>query len=512
MRPRIRLCVAVGLASASAAGGADWPQFNLDARHSGASYQEARINLSNVGSLHLRYAPVALPSVADGSPIFLEGVSTSDGPKDLVFVTTKDGTVIAIDVDTGDIRWSRQPATGPRYTTSSPAADPDRQFVYSYGLDGYVHKYRAGDGTESTGGGWPQLATLKPDVEKGSSALTIAVASGTPYLYVTNGGYPGDAGDYQGHVTAIDLSTGTQRVFNANCSDRTCHLTENGSGDCSRPQPDCPAVQTAIWARAGVVFVAELGQLFMATGNGRYNAVSGGSDWGDSVFAINPDGTGNGSGWPLDSYTPTEYQSLQDADADLGSTAPAILNVPAGSVVPHVAVQSGKDGMVRLLNLGDLSGRGGPGHVGGELQRFDLPQGGEVLTAPAVWVDPATGATWAYVANGRGLSGFRLGLGSGGVPRLSTVVPEAWTIATGGSSPIIANGVLFYASHAGIRAINPKTSELLWRDDTLGSIHWESPIVVNGRVYVTDETAHLLVYETGPEEHVIRRHLRRPVP
>jgi hypothetical protein len=29
---------------------------------------------------------------------------------------------------------------------------------------------------------------------------------------------------------------------------------------------------------------------------------------------------------------------------------------------------------------------------------------------------------------------------------------------------------------------------------TIGDIHWESPIAVDGRVYVSDESAHLTAY------------------
>ncbi len=79
-------------------------------------------------------------------------------------------------------------------------------YVYSYGLDGYVHKYQVGDGIEILTGGWPQLTTLKGYDEKGSSALSIATSGGVKYLYVVHGGYPGDKGDYQGHVTAINLA------------------------------------------------------------------------------------------------------------------------------------------------------------------------------------------------------------------------------------------------------------------------------------------------------------------
>ena len=52
-------------------------------------------------------------------------------------------------------------------------------------------------------------------------------------------------------------------------------------------------------------------------------------------------------------------------------------------------MQGGKDAKLRLLNLDDLSGQGGPGHTGGEIGPLvDVPQGGQVLTAPAVWINP----------------------------------------------------------------------------------------------------------------------------
>ncbi|MFI5168043.1 MAG: PQQ-binding-like beta-propeller repeat protein [Thermoanaerobaculales bacterium] len=495
MRFRVSLISSLALAAAAAAQAADWPQFNLNPQHSGASDQEVTIRTTNVATLHLAYPAVTLPAIADGAPAFLQGVSTSTGVKDLLFLTTKDGRVLAIDAATGTTVWSKQPATTPAYTTSSPAINPGRQYVYSYALDGKVHKYQVGDGTEITTGGWPELATRKPDVEKGSSALAIATVNGTSYLYVANGGYPGDAGDYQGHVTAINLTTGTQNVFNADCSNLACHLYKNGSGDCGHPQPDCSHVQSAIWARAGVVYDPGTNKLFMATGNGDFDANTGGDDWGDSVFALNPDGTGNGTGWPLDSYTPTEYQTLQNNDTDLGSTAPAILPVPPGSTIAHLAVQSGKDSELRLINLDNLSGAGGPGHTGGELQKISVPQGGDVFTAIAVWVNPADHATWIFVTTGAGISGLKLGLDGTGKPQLLTASPNAWTNPTGGSSPIVVNGILFYASSGGMLALDPTTGTQLWHDTNLGPIHWESPIVVNGYLFVTDENAHLLAYK-----------------
>ncbi|MGH9442853.1 MAG: PQQ-binding-like beta-propeller repeat protein [Thermoanaerobaculia bacterium] len=470
-----------------------WPQFDFDSRHSGNNTQETAIDRTSVASLAMSYQ-VTLPSIADGAPVYLPGVATAGGTKNLLFLTTKAGHILALDASNGSTVWSHQYAAGgckinngsvTCYTTSSPALDPSGAFVYSYGLDGKVHQYRVGDGVETVSGGWPETTTLKPFVEKGSSALAVAVAAdGHARLYVANGGYPGDAGDYQGHVTSIDLSDGSQKVFNANCSDQAVHFAV------SPGTPDCAAVQTAVWARAAVVYEQSLDHIFFATGNGDFDAGSvspPNHDWGDSILAIRPDGSGV-SGNPVDSYTPTNFQQLQDQDADLGSTAPAVL--PSAFAGGPLAVQAGKDAMLRLVNLANLSGQSGPGHLGGELGLLGVPQGGAVLTHPAVWVDPADGSTWFFVANGGGISGIKLLFDGGGNPSLHS----QWSKSGGGSSPVVANGVLFEAGSGMIRALNPETGAVLWTSTQIGGTHWESPIVVDGVVYVTDESLHLTAF------------------
>ncbi len=129
------LVLAIGFVSSGPARGTDWLQWGFDSRHSGVNDLETSIHRGNVTSLHLLYR-VTLPSVADGAPAFLAGVTTPQGVKDLLFLTTKSGAILAVDASTGGIVWSKQPATGPNYTTSSPAVDPGRQYVYAYGLDG----------------------------------------------------------------------------------------------------------------------------------------------------------------------------------------------------------------------------------------------------------------------------------------------------------------------------------------------------------------------------------------
>ncbi|MDQ6833892.1 MAG: PQQ-binding-like beta-propeller repeat protein, partial [Chloroflexota bacterium] len=235
----------------------DWPAFSGVSRYVGVNDQEMVLMPANVGGLH-RLFQVTLPAIADGVPVMLSGVTTPAGTKDLLFVTTRAGQIVALDAHDGTQIW--QHAYGPGdcringgatacYTTSSPAIDPNKQYVYSYGLDGYVHKYAVGDGAESNESGWPALATRKGSDEKGSSALNIAITqNGARYLYVAHAGYPGDRGDYQGHLTTINLADGSQHVFNAACSEQAdIHFSSSGQG------PDCDAVQTAIWVRQGVV-------------------------------------------------------------------------------------------------------------------------------------------------------------------------------------------------------------------------------------------------------------------
>jgi IPT/TIG domain-containing protein/putative pyrroloquinoline-quinone binding quinoprotein len=480
--------------AAMSASAYDWLQFNGDPQHSGNNTVETVISSSNVASLAFSFQ-VSLPSIVDGAPVSLSGVATPGGTRDLLFVTTRGGDIIALDAHTGGVVWSRQyPAGSCRvnggdrgcYTSSSPAVDPNRLYVYSYGLDGYVHKLQVGDGTEISTGGWPQLATTKAFNEKGSSALSFATAENEKtYLYVTNGGYPGDLGDYQGHVTAIDLATGTQNVFNADCSDQAVHFVQTPG------TPDCSHVQSAIWARGGVVYDEVTDRIFMATGNGDYDGNLGMFDWGDSVIALNPDGTG-GAGKPLDAYTPGTFASLQSQDLDLGSTSPAIL--PAHGYSGRLAVQAGKDANLRLINLANLSGKGAPGNVGGQLQTLAVAQGCEVVTVPAVWINPADESTWVFVANDCGISGLKLSV-AGARPALLT----KWQSASGGSSPLLANNVLFYAGDGFIRALDPSTGNLLWTNTAnVGQNHWQSPVVVNGTLYISDQSRRLTAFSLGP--------------
>jgi hypothetical protein len=292
------------------------------------------------------------------------------------------------------------------------------------------------------------------------------------YLYIGTGGYDGDGGDYQGHLTAINLGSGAQKVFNAMCSNQTIHFSSS---------PDCAGQKSGIWAKAGVTFDSLTNRVYIGTGNGTFAPST--FYWGDSILALNPDGSGAGNGNPLDSYTPSVYQTLQNNDKDLGSTNMLIL-VNNGSKYPHLGMQSGKDAVVRLINLDNMSGQGAPGKVAGEVASAALTTGGEVQNPCATWINPANSKTWMYISSpSNGVNAYQLSVDGSGNPSLVAEWHQS-TASNGGVT--VANNVLYYANNNNLHALNPTTGAQLWNATSIGQIHWQTPTVANGVVYIGD--------------------------
>jgi outer membrane protein assembly factor BamB len=189
---------------------------------------------------------------------------------------------------------------------------------------------------------------------------------------------------------------------------------------------------------------------------------------------------------PLDSHTPTNYAQLDGSDIDLGSASLSILPAPAGSTVAHIGVQTGKDSMLHLIDLDDMSGSGAPGGVGGEIEVIDVPISEFWMkTQSVVWVDThGDGAAWVYVGNGSGISGLKLTLTGANVPHLQ----PTWQQNSNATSAIIANDVLYHAGSCAagncIIARNPRSGAVLWTSPAIGPLKWGSPILVNGGLYM----------------------------
>jgi len=314
-------------------------------------------------------------------------------------------------------------------------------------------------------------------LKKGSSSINIA----NGFLYQTISGYIGDAGHYDGHVVAIELATGTVTVFNTLCSDKRMLLGTNTSAN-----NYCAQGQSGVWGRAGAVVDPDDGSVYIVSGNGLFNAdQTGGTDYGDSILRLKA-GIPNASGTLLDTYTPVNASKLQTSDLDLGSVSPCFLPIESKSKTPYLVAQCGKDGVIRLLNRRDFSGQGKLAQVGGEVQIVTLVQGGTVLTHPLAWKEPSTNITWLFVANGGGLSAYTVNTDANGLTTLKNAYSNR---NLPGSSPFMANDILFLQGSASISALDPTTGSLLWQGVTSG-LHWQSPIVVNGAIYLVDQTTH----------------------
>lgn len=417
----------------------DWPAFGFDAARSNASTARAGITVGELGALTAR--TVTLDGTVDASPIYLHGATVNGAIHDAFFVTTSYGITEAIDADSGTILWRHIPAGYDRLkgtaqiTTATPVADPGREFIYAANPGGTIEKLSVSDGHAA----WTTAVTLLPAREKIASALNFHDGR----VIATTGGYIGDAAPYQGHVALISALDGRLvSVWNSLCSDRPGLL-----------QPaSCRESGSAIWGRAGAVVDPATGHLFVATGNGRWD---GATNWGDAALELDA-----GATRLLGSYTPADNKELDARDRDVGSTSPVLL----GALV----AQGGKDGVIRLL---DWSHQRGSQHQGGEVQVVPSPSRQRMFTAPAVWRHD--GATWLFATDNGGTTAWALVDGR---------LQEKWRHGEGGTSPVIAGGLLYvYDPGGALRVYQPESGRVL-ATLACGTGHWNSPIVVNGRI------------------------------
>ena len=483
--------VALACALALPADAANWPVFGFDSARSGVDGSRPVLTAKNVERLHARWQ-VALGGTADSTPILLERVDIDGASRAMLFQTTTKGTTLGIDATSGRIVWrsftqlpkagfsltnlAYRTVFGAAITNSTPAADPSGRAVYAPGLDGLVHKLDAASGAELDAPGFPLRLTVMPQTEKDASPLNVA----NGYLYAATSGYNGDFQPYDGHIVALRLHDGATRIFNTLCSN-----------DRNLPTPDsCPHGGSGIWSRGGVVVdpdPAMHGRIYAATGNGHFDANAGGRDYGDSVVALNA-----GLNALAGSYTPAGFQSLDDSDADLGSTSPALLPRQKASRTPLMLVQGGKDRVLRLVDRAKLPG------VGGELQTIGLAD--RLFSTPAVWSD-SSGHVWVYLGLPDEVDAYRLDTDARGTSRLV----RAWHVAPGhtereGTSPVVSNGIVFVAFDGALVGLDARTGKTLWNSAlrsagrTIGPVHWQSPIVVNGWVYCSDQNGNLTAY------------------
>jgi hypothetical protein len=152
-----------------------------------------------------------------------------------------------------------------------------------------------------------------------------------------------------------------------------------------------------IWMSGGAPAADTSGNLYFLTGNGTFDADSGGSNYGDSTMKLSTTAGLTVADW----FTPADQASLDGADNDHGSGGAAILVDQPTSPVQHLVIGGGKEGNLFLLNR-DAMGNYGGSTVPADskaVQIFSVGNG--VFSTSAFWnnslyIAPSGGPLQAY--------------------------------------------------------------------------------------------------------------------
>jgi hypothetical protein len=170
-----------------------------------------------------------------------------------------------------------------------------------------------------------------------------------------------DVAPYHGWVMAYDARTIAQvAVFNTS--------------------PD--AGEGGIWQGDVAPAADGHGDVFVVTGNGAFDAASGGRDYGDSVLKL---GIEHNNLVVRDYFTPSEQAELNDKDLDLGSGGPVLIPDQPGPR-PHLLMVAGKGGGLYVIDRDRMGKFRGPNNIHAvQVLQLKNPPADSGFGAPAYW-------------------------------------------------------------------------------------------------------------------------------
>jgi outer membrane protein assembly factor BamB len=306
------------------------------------------------------------PTMAWTSPSLdgqLYGEPLVDGG--LVVVATENDTVYALAATTGAVVWSTtvgtavpsgnlpcgniSPTVG---ITGTPVIDPARGEVFAFtdeAAGSSAQHYLVGLDL-STGAVLLHQAISLPGSDQLAQLQRTGLALDDGNVVAGLGGNAGDCGNYHGWVISVPEGGGLEQSFQVS----------SGPGDS----------QGAIWMGGAAPVVDSQGNVWVATGNGAYT--SGPSpDASDSVVEL------TSALAPVQSFTPSTWQTDNADDLDLGSSPPAIMG-------NGYVLQIGKSQTAFLLNASNLAGVGGQVAQLGSVCGNDV-DGGQAFTSSVVY-------------------------------------------------------------------------------------------------------------------------------
>jgi hypothetical protein len=471
-----------------------------DNGRSGLTPSETILTLQNVnsntfGQLFQR------PVVGDmyPQPLIVSGLNIGGGNHNVVFLATAANNVYAYDADDAAITapyWSKNLGTPVPATDvdccctdiatvvgiiGTPAIDTASQTMYlvakNKNTDGTYHQWlHALDlitGAEKFGG---PVEIVAPgfDAKLNNQRPGLLLQAGNVYIAWAS---HNDCGAYHGIVASYNAST----------------LALVGSWN------DTPTgTKAGIWMSGGGL-VGDGSHIYFSTGNGDFNAASGGANYGESIVGL--DNALN----VLTYYTPSTWSRLNGHDVDLGGCG--LLLIPG----TRLLVTGGKDKHLHLVNADNMGG------LGGGLQDF-ANGNGHNHGGPVAFNGPA-GLLVYIQPEGTSLEAYKMvnGLFNPTTPYWTSPVPppngmpggQLW-VSGAGTNAVLWETITYSAdaNHATVpgilRAFNPSTGQEIYnsyqnqaRDDFGNFAKNPSPVVANGKVYVPTFSGHLSVYGLG---------------
>ena len=460
-------------------------------------YVDPGLSRDSIANLHMdpAFTGATISGPTYAQPLYLAG---ANGVSDLVIVATEQNHVYAFDASKGGkpvwdqslgmpLPRSRLAALksgcgniDPLGVTGTPIIDGASRTLY---VDAMTiasanataqHQIFALDADSGAiKSGWP--VDLNSKATSGGTTFDSLVQNQRGALvlldgkvFVPFGGHIGDCSTYHGWVVGVSTSDPTQV---------SAWVTR--------------ALAGGVWAPGGIS--SDGRSLFFATGNteNQSNTFTAPPGWQDGETIFRLPSSLVASGQTVDSFTPANWIALDDADTDLGGTAPLVFNVP-GATPSALIIGLGKDGNAYLLDRANLGGITNP-------LVLASVAAGSIINAAAAYTTPQASYV-VFKGTGKGCPSGQ----SGGLAtfKISATSPPAVTMAWCGGpstqtspavSAIDAQGtdavVWIVGNDNKLYGLDGDTGKAIFAGgasaDTMSSVQKFIPaIVANGRVFV----------------------------
>ncbi len=409
-------------------------------------------------------------------PLYIEG-----GPKGpMVIVLTASNNVYALNADTGAVIWSRTDI-GPAVTSGlpcgninpvgiigTPAVDldsrslffdalisgsPIKHFVYSLNVD-----------TGATNPNWP--VDLNATANYNGTSFTSLVQEERGALALVNGivyvpfsGYFGDCGTYHGWVVGVQINDPTNVGAWA--------TTAIGGG---------------IWGHSGVASDGK--NMFVITGN---TFTSPGDPWSGGEAIVRLQAGPIFTGQPTDFWAPTNWQSLDNGDTDLGGCSAILIDAP-GATPSQLVLALGKDGNAYLVNRNNLGGVAAP--------VAQLSVDGTLLGQSSATYTTGQGTYFVFRAGSSEIKAYKI------TATNPPAIVSAWSVSQSGQgSPWVTttdgtnNAIVWVVGAQGdnrLHGYDGDTGTVVYagggnNELMTGTRKWNSGMVARGSIYVAND-------------------------